>query len=69
VSGQPLPEFISRKELAEEMRVSRAVVDCVFRNCPSVHLPGLRRPMVRRADVMELLEASAFSNDQPRVRS
>lgn len=64
-----LPELVDRKRLAEEMGgVPRSVVDAVFRSLPVVVLPGLRKPMVRRADVLELLERSTFTDDGRTVR-
>lgn len=63
-----LPELLDRKRLAEEMGVPRSVVDAVFRSLPVVVLPGLRKPMVRRADVLELIAASTFVDDGRTVR-
>lgn len=63
-----LPELLDRKRLAEEMGVPRSVVDAVFRAVPIVALPGLRKPMVRRSDVLELLEASTYLDDGRTVR-
>lgn len=64
----PLPALLDRKRLAEEMGVPRSVVDAVFRAVPVVALPGLRKPMVRRADVLELIEQSTWCDDGRSVR-
>lgn len=63
-----LPELVDRKRLAEEMGVSRATIDTIFRLVPVVALPGLRKPMVRRADVLELIEQSTWCDDGRSVR-
>lgn len=63
-----LPQLLDRKQLATEMGVPRSVVDAVFRSVPIVAIPGLRKPMVRRADVVELLERSTFADDGRSVR-
>lgn len=62
-----LPVLLDRKALAEELNVTRAAVDAIFRSLPVVALPGLRKPYVRRADVEILLEESTFVDGQ-RVR-
>ena len=63
----PLPSLLDRKALAQELGVTRAVVDAIFRQVPVVALPGLRKPMVRREDVLRLLEESTY-RDGERVR-
>ena len=50
-----LPRLLDRKTLAAEMGLPRSAVDVVFRSLPVVALPGLRKPMVRREDVLRLL--------------
>ncbi len=62
-----LPKLLDRKTLAAEMGLPRSAVDAVFRSLPVVALPGLRKPMVRREDVLRLLEESTF-RDGERVR-
>ena len=62
-----LPKLLDRKTLAAEMGLPRSAVDVVFRSLPVVALPGLRKPMVRREDVLRLLEESTF-RDGERVR-
>ena len=62
-----LPTLLDRKTLGEELGVTRAVVDAIFRSVPVVALPGLRKPMVRREDVLRLLEESTY-RDGERIR-
>jgi hypothetical protein len=69
MSTRPLPALIDRKQLAEELGITRAAVDAVFRSVPTVHLPGLRKPFVRRDDVHRLITDSTFHDDGTRVRA
>jgi hypothetical protein len=62
-----LPRLLDRKGLAAEMGLPRSVIDAVFRALPVVAIEGLRKPMVRREDVLRLLEESTF-RDGERVR-
>ena len=62
-----LPGLLDRKTLADELGVTRATVDAIFRALPVVALPGLRKPFVRRADVQALLEQHTY-RDGERVR-
>lgn len=62
----PLPALLDRRTLAAELGVGRATVDAIFRSLPVVALPGLRKPFVRRDDVMRLLDESTY--DEGRVR-
>ena len=55
-----LPRLLDRKQLVTEMGVTRAVVDAIFRRVPVVVIPGCRKPMVRRDDVLRLMEESTF---------
>jgi hypothetical protein len=52
-----LPGFIDRKTLAKEMCLPRSAVDAIFRSLPVTRVPGCpRKPFVKRADVIELIE-------------
>lgn len=57
--------LLSRTDL-RELGLERRAVDAVFRAVPIVVLPGYRRPLIRVADYLELLERSTF--DGSRVR-
>jgi hypothetical protein len=57
--------LLSRTDL-RELGLERRAVDAVFRALPVVVLPGYRRPLVRVADYLQLLESSTFSGDRVR---
>ena len=40
----------------------------IFRRCPSIHLPGYRRPLVRRDDFVAFMEESTHRRGDGRVR-
>ncbi len=63
-----LPQLVDRKQLAQELGCTRAVTDAIFRQVPTIHIGGLRKPLARRADVLELLERSTFADDGRSVR-
>lgn len=52
----PLPRLVDRADLRAELGVSRAVADAIFRELPTVHVPGVRRCYVRAADVERAVE-------------
>jgi integrase len=62
-----LPALLDRGQLARETGLSRAGVDAVFRALDVVHLPGLRKPLVRRQDVERLIVENTY-RDGERVR-
>jgi hypothetical protein len=57
--------FLSRTDL-RELGLERRAVDAVFRALPVVVLPGYRRPLVRVADYLELVERSTYRGDRVR---
>jgi hypothetical protein len=57
--------LLSRTDL-RELGLERRAVDAVFRALPVIVLPGYRRPLVRVAAYLELLERSTY--DGTRVR-
>jgi hypothetical protein len=57
--------FLSRTDL-RELGLERRAVDAVFRACPVVALPGYRRPLVRVADYLALVEESTYDGDRVR---
>jgi hypothetical protein len=59
--------LLSRSDL-RALGLERRAVDSVFRELPTVHLPGYSRAMVKAEDYRELLERCTFRNDDPRVR-
>jgi hypothetical protein len=66
VSG-PLPRLLDRKQLAAELGCKRSVVDAIFLALETVHFPGSRKPLVRRDDVLRLIEDSTYDG-RTRVR-
>jgi hypothetical protein len=57
--------LLSRTDL-RELGLERRAVDAVFRSCPVIVLPGYRRPLVRVADYLGLLEQSTYDGDRVR---
>jgi hypothetical protein len=51
--------LLTRSDL-RELGLERRAVDAVFRACPIVVLPGYKRPMIRAADYLSLLEGSTY---------
>jgi hypothetical protein len=51
--------LLTRTDL-RELGLERRAVDAVFRECPVVVLPGYKRPMVKVADYLKLLEGSTY---------
>ena len=49
-----------------ELGLERRAVDAVFRALPVIVLPGYRRPLVRVADYLGLLERSTYDGDRVR---
>jgi hypothetical protein len=58
--------LISRTDL-RSLGLNRRAVDAVFVACPTVHLPGYRRPLVRVRDYLALVEGSTFRDDRVRA--
>jgi hypothetical protein len=57
--------FLSRTDL-RELGLERRAIDAVFRACPVVAFPGYRRPLIRVADYLALLEQSTYRGDRVR---
>lgn len=51
--------LLTRGDLAA-LGLTRSMVDSVFRQLPVVNFDGTRRPAVRVADYLQLVEASTF---------
>lgn len=51
-----LPTLMDAKAIAEETGQTRAFALTVIRNIPKVQVPGFRRVLVRREDVLRYLE-------------
>jgi hypothetical protein len=57
--------FLLRTDL-QELGLQRKAIDAVFRKLDVVMLPGYRRPMIRVADYLELLEQCRYGPDRVR---
>jgi hypothetical protein len=55
-----VPEALLSRGDLRELGLERRAVDAVFRECPVVILPGYRRPLVRVADYLALLDGSTY---------
>jgi hypothetical protein len=60
----PLPELLDCRSLMLELGVRRATAEAIIRQLPIVQIPGLRKSYVRRGDVLALIEANTYTNDQ-----
>jgi hypothetical protein len=57
--------LLTRSDL-RELGLERRAVDAVFRELPVVVLPGYRRPLIRVADYLALLEERTYRDDRVR---
>jgi hypothetical protein len=57
--------LLTRSHL-RELGLERRAVDAVFRALPVVVWPGYKRPAIRVADYLELLERSTYRDDRVR---
>jgi len=60
------PEALLSRTDLRELGLERRAVDAVFRALPVVVLPGYRRPLVRVADYLELLERCTYGGERVR---
>jgi hypothetical protein len=60
---QALPALADQRRLREELGVSEATAQAIFRRVPVVRIPGHRKAFVRVSDVVSLLEESSFSEN------
>lgn len=51
-----LPRLVDRADLRADLGVSRAVADAIFRELPTVRVPGVRRCFVRAEDVARAID-------------
>ncbi len=56
-----LPALADQRRLREELGVSEATAEAIFRRVPVIRIPGHRKAFVRVADVVALLEASSLA--------
>jgi hypothetical protein len=56
---------LSRSDL-RELGYERRAIDQILRNCPTVCLPGYRRPLLRVADFHAFLAEHTYNGDRVR---
>lgn len=57
-----LPKLLDTKGVCEELGVKRGVAEAIIRRCPKQLIPGCRRVLVRRDDVLLLLDKNRKEN-------
>jgi nucleoside-diphosphate-sugar epimerase len=62
-----LPALADQRRLREELGVSEATADAIFRAVPVIRFPGHRRAFVRVDDVLALL-AEGATDPEPLLR-
>jgi hypothetical protein len=60
------PQALLSTSHLSELGLSRRAIDAVLRECPTVHLPGYGRPLVKVSDYLELLERSTYDGERVR---
>jgi len=58
------PEAMLTRTDLRDLGLERRAVDAVFRALPVIYLPGYRRPMVRVADYLALIEEHTYRGDR-----
>ena len=59
-----LPELLDCRAVRAELGVTRAAAEAIMRQVPTVHVDGLRKTYVRRADIAAYLDRRTFSKDE-----
>jgi hypothetical protein len=57
--------MLTRSDLME-LGYERRAIDAIFRACPVVSLPGYRRPLIKVADYISLIEQCTYRGDRVR---
>jgi hypothetical protein len=57
--------LLTRTDL-RELGLQRGAVDAVFRELPTVHLPGYSRPMIRVEDYLAVVAEHTYRDDRVR---
>jgi hypothetical protein len=60
------PHALLTRSHLRELGLGRAAIDAVFRKLEVVVFPGSRRPHVRAADYLGLVDRSTYRNDRVR---
>lgn len=58
------PDALLTRTDLRDLGLERRAVDAVFRALPVIYLPGYRRPMIRVADNLGLLEEYTYRDDR-----
>jgi hypothetical protein len=54
------PDALLTRTHLRDLGLERRAVDAVFRECPTIQLPGYSRPLVRVSDYLGLVEGSTY---------
>jgi hypothetical protein len=60
------PDALLNSSHLRELGLNRRGIDAVLRNCPTIHLPGYSRAMVRVKDYRHFVDASTHEGDRVR---
>jgi hypothetical protein len=63
-SRAPLPQLLDCKNLMAELGVTRAAAEAIMRQLPTVHVDGLRKTYVKRAEVAAYIDARTFAKEE-----
>jgi hypothetical protein len=50
-----------------ELGLGRRAVDAIFRELPTIHLPGYSRPLIRVRDYIAFIERCTYRGERVRV--
>lgn len=56
LSAAPLPRLLDTKGICQELGVKRTVAERIIEKVPKQQIPGCRKLLVRRSDVLRLLD-------------
>lgn len=59
-----LPEFLDCRGIMRETGLTRATAEKLMRQVPIVKIPDSRKVLVRRSDVLRVLDEWTFAKDQ-----
>jgi hypothetical protein len=60
------PSALLTRSHLRELGLERRAVDAVIRGCPTVHLPGYARPLVRVEDYLAFVAEHTYVGDHVR---
>lgn len=62
--SEPLPELLDCRGIMRETGLTRASAEKLMRAVPVQKIPGSRKLLVRRADLLRVLDEWTFAKDQ-----